>query len=152
MKRLRVYIDTSVIGGCFDEEFEEDSRALMAMAKAGEITLLVSDLLSVEIEKAPEAVRNLHNDLLKELNVVEEITSNAESDRLKDHYIMSGVLGKASVQDAHHVALATVSRADMIVSWNFKHIVHFEKMRGFNAVNGANGYPPIEVHCPREVI
>ena len=67
-------------------------------------------------------------------------------------YLAAGVVGPASLLDAHHVAIATVARADMIVSWNFKHIVHHEKMAGFNAVNLREGYPPLRIFSPLEVV
>ena len=75
-----------------------------------------------------------------------------ESELLRDRYLAAGVVGPASVDDAHHVALATIAHADLIVSWNFKHIVHFEKIRGFNAVNLREGYQTIEIHSPKEVV
>lgn len=61
-------------------------------------------------------------------------------------------MGPASLLDAHHVAIATVARADMIVSWNFQHIVHHEKMAGFNAVNLREGYPTLRIFSPLEVV
>ena len=54
--------------------------------------------------------------------------------------------------DAQHIALATVCRADLVVSWNFKHIVHYEKIRGFNSVNLREGYGMVDIRSPREVV
>lgn len=65
MRKSRIYVDTSVIGGCFDDEFADDSKALIEMAKRGEIILLVSDLLIDELEEAPEKVKNIIKDLPK---------------------------------------------------------------------------------------
>lgn len=50
-----------------------------------------------------------------------------------------------------HIALATVADVDLLVSWNFKHIVRFDKIRLFNAVNLEQGYKPLAIHSPREV-
>jgi hypothetical protein len=61
-------------------------------------------------------------------------------------------VGAAHASDALHVALATVTHADMIVSWNFRHIVHFDKMREFNAVNVREGYGRLEILSPLEVV
>jgi len=68
-----------------------------------------------------------------------------------DRQTKAGV-GLACGNDALHVALAVVARADMIVSWNFKHIVHFDKMRGFNAVNLKEGYAQLMILSPLEVV
>ncbi|KAA0222400.1 MAG: hypothetical protein KJ057_01230 [Phycisphaerae bacterium] len=83
---------------------------------------------------------------------VEPLTTTPESETLRDAYLRAGVLTAKSSEDAHHVALATVAKADLIVSWNFKHIVHFEQMRGFNAVNLLEGYQTIEIRTPKEVV
>lgn len=150
MKRLRVYADTSVLGGCFDEEFAEFSVALLDMVRRGDMILLISDLLADELLDAPQQVKDVFASLGE--TGMERIHSGPESEHLRDQFLAAGVLGAASEGDAHHVALATVARADMIVSWNFRHIVHYEKMRGFNAVNLREGYQPIEIHSPREVV
>jgi len=83
---------------------------------------------------------------------LEFVNESVESRRLRDCYLAAKVVGPAHATDAHHVALATVARADLIVSWNFKHIVHYDKIRGFNAVNLREGYPPLAIHSPLEVI
>ncbi|MBN1671943.1 MAG: PIN domain protein [Kiritimatiellae bacterium] len=150
MHKLRIYVDPSVVGGCFDEEFEEDSRALMEMARSGKIRLLVSTLLASELDQAPENVQTVLSDLPR--GALEAVTLSNEAAELRDAYLAAQVVGPTRRDDAYHVALATIARADMIVSWNFKHIVHFDKIRGFNAVNLREGYLPIEVRTPREVV
>ena len=67
-------------------------------------------------------------------------------------YLDAGVVGPASGNDALHVAIATVARADVVASWNFKHIVHMDKVRGFNAVNLSEGSPLIDIRSPLELI
>ncbi len=150
MRRLRIYVDTSVIGGCFDTEFSQASRALIALSRLGQVTLLVSDILIEELLKAPREVR----DLLESLPdyCLERVSSNWESLRLRNCYLSSGVIGPSSSSDAHHVAIATVFSADLLVSWNFKHIVHYAKIRGYSGVNLIEGYSPIEIRTPREVV
>jgi predicted nucleic acid-binding protein len=150
MKKLRIYLDTSVFGGCFDDEFAEESTALIEMVKRSDIQLVVSELLFRELENAPEDVRELAGGLPDEN--IEAVMLDDESESLRDAYLNAKVVGPAHRNDAMHVALATVAKVDMIVSWNFKHIVHYEKMRGFNAVNLRKGYMPIEIHCPAEVV
>jgi predicted nucleic acid-binding protein len=150
MKKLRIYIDTSVVGGCFDKEFEEASNILIDMATKDQVYFLVSNLLLIELQMAPPQVRAVLDNLPKEC--YEVISSNPETEFLRDAYLSAGVVGKNSLDDAHHVALATVYKADLIVSWNFKHIVHYDKIRGFNSVNLREGYQTIEIRSPQEVI
>jgi predicted nucleic acid-binding protein len=146
---MRVYVDTSVIGGCLDEEFAEESRSLLGLARQGSLVLLVSDLLLEELGKAPPAVSGLLAGL--PAGATETLTTSEESRRLRDAYLAAGVVGRGSESDAHHVALATVARADLIVSWNFKHIVHVDRIKRFNAVNLMQGYGLIDIRSPREV-
>ena len=150
MKRLRVYIDTSVVGGCLDEEFATQSRALMDMVVRGEIILIVSDLLLDELASAPDDVQQVLAALPAE--ATEVLVRNEESEQLRDAYLADNVVGESATEDAHHVALATVGRADLIVSWNFRHIVHLDKIRAFNAVNIRQGYGLLEIRSPREVV
>ncbi len=147
---MRVYVDTSVIGGCLDEEFAEESQALLDMARHGNLLLLVSDLLLEELAKAPPAVLAVLAELPPD--ATETLTTTEESRRLRDAYLAANVVGTASESDAHHVALATVARADLIVSWNFKHIVHVDKIKMFNAVNLMHGYGLIDIRSPLEVV
>lgn len=133
-----------------DKEFGEESRRLFQMAIEGQICLLISGLLTDELAFAPEEVQNLLKSLPE--NVIESLVVSDEALELRDAYIKQGVSTRIHGNDALHVALATVARADMIVSWNFKHIVHFDKIRGFNSVNLREGYLPIEIHSPKEVV
>jgi len=149
-RKLRIYADTSVIGGCLDAEFSEPSRKLMRMVADGDAILLASDLMLRELDGAPPEVQAVLAAL--PLTVLERVALNDEADRLQELYLAAGVVGPASANDAMHVALAVVSRADMIVSWNFKHIVHYDKMRGFNAVNVREGYGQLMILSPLEVV
>lgn len=150
MKPLRICVDTSIIGGCFDDEFAEDSRAVIRLASQGTAVLLVSDVLVRELMGAPRHIR----DLLASLppTSIERIEAEREAFDLQEAYLDAGVVAETSARDALNVATATVARADMIVSWNFKHIVHYEKIRAFNAVNHRAGYPMVAIHSPKEVV
>jgi len=150
MKKLRIYADTSVFGGCFDDEFSDESRRFFAEINAGRFALLVSDSLLAELASAPEEVRQVLRDLSPEQ--AEVVTLNDEMVNLRDAYVEAGVVGSSSLEDAEHIAIATVAGADMVVSWNFRHIVHFEKIAGYNAVNLLHGYGPLRIFSPREVV
>ncbi|MGA9624340.1 MAG: type II toxin-antitoxin system VapC family toxin [Bryobacteraceae bacterium] len=151
MKRtLRVYADTSVFGGCFDDEFRAESVGFFEEVRAGRFVLVVSDVTLDELGLAPEPVRRILADLPQpELEVV---NSSVESNDLKQAYLDAGVVGPASRNDAAHIALATIFGADLSVSWNFKHIVHFEKIAGYEGVNSLRGYRSPKIYSPREVV
>jgi len=150
MKKPRIYVDTSVIGGCLDEEFAEDSNALLEMAKRGDAVLLVSDLLLDELRFAPPDVSAILDSLPS--NCIEVVKFSSEAYRLRDQYLAAGVVGPGSADDALHVALATLAGADLLGSWNFKHIVHYDKVRKFNGVNLAEGYPLMDIVSPPEIV
>ena len=143
MKKLRIYIDTSILGGCEDDEFSIASLKLIDCIKTGEFKVLVSDLLVTELAFAPESIKGILKSI--PLENIEQLLETEDAVALQKIYISAGILGKASLNDALHVAIATVAKADMIVSWNFKHIVHFEKIRMFNAVNLREGYGIIDI-------
>ncbi len=148
--KLRVYIDTSVIGGYFDEEFEHVSKALFRMVEKGKIIAVISDLTLLELAEAPAEIGKVIEDLPEENVEWTELTEEAVN--LAWAYVREGVVGKEQFVDAEHVAIATVNRVDVLVSWNFKHIVNLGKIRGFNAVNLRLGYPLLEIRSPWEVV
>ena len=150
MKKLRIYVDTSVFGGCFDEEFSDDSREFFSEIKSGRFSIVISRTTLDEINKAPEKVQQVLGDLPDE--VLETLDPSGEADDLAAAYLDAGILGKASQGDAEHIAAASVANVDFVISWNFKHIVHYDKIRGYQAVNMLKGFNPILIYSPKEVI
>ena len=149
MKRQRIYTDTSVIGGCFDAEFETWSRGLFQDFRLGLFFPVVSSVVAAEVEDAPEQVRDAYDELISLDAEVLLVTHEALD--LADAYLERGVLTPKYYDDATHIALATLADVDLLVSWNFRHIVHYDKIRAFNAVNLERGYKPIQIYSPREV-
>lgn len=149
MKQQRVYIDTSVVGGCFDEEFAPWSNGLMKDFRIGNFTAVTSEVVAAEIEPAPEEVRSKYDELKSYGAEVVEITD--EIVELADVYEEREILSSNYRDDGLHIAAATVHEIDILTSWNFKHIVHYEKIRKFNAANHEFGYKPVEIRTPREV-
>lgn len=144
----RVYVDTSVFGGVFDEEFAEPSRAFFRMASDGRIALVVSGLVRDEIEEAPDPVSEFFADTIQLAEIV-DVTEEPLS--LMKAYLDAGIVSATCRDDALHVAVASVSACSMLVSWNFKHIVHYQRIPRYNAVNVLNGYGPVAIHSPMEV-
>ena len=146
---LRVYADTCVFGGAFDPEFALASRRFFEQARDGRIQLIVSAIVVLELEDAPRRVAELFNSLQNNFRV---INASEEVFLLQRKYLEAGILTPKWEDDALHVALATVSRCDLIVSWNFKHLVNLRKIQRYNIVNHQNGYLPIDIRTPEEVL
>ena len=150
MQMPRVYVDTSVFGGTQDVEFSDDSRRFLEEVRNGVFVVLISPLTMGELADAPESVSRAMFDLPP--SQVESVPLSKEVIELAEEYVRTGVLGQRWADDAAHVAVATVAGADLIISWNFRHIVNFRRIQGFNSVNVRMGYQPITILSPREVI
>ncbi len=148
--KQRIYIDTPVIGSCEDEEFSRWSIQLFEEFQRGLRIAVVSDLTRREIEKAPENVKKRLSSLTEEN--VENVFLTEEAETLAQNYIDEGVVSTKHIVDAQHIAIASVKRVDILVSWNFQQIVNLDRIHAFNAVNLKLGYPILEIRSPREVI
>jgi len=146
---IRVYVDTSVIGGCLDDEFRAASARLFDRSRVGDALLVISDTTLAELGSAPANVSKVIEDLPREC--FDLVHQNPESEELAEEYIRQGVVSRRMLADAQHIAVATVARVDVLVSWNFRHIVNLDRIRGFNAVNLRAGYPLLEIRSPLEV-
>lgn len=146
--KQRIYLDTSVFGGYFDEEFSEHTIPLFDRLKNNEFTLLFSSITQDELENAPDDVKELVKSI--KTDSTEFLDTTDEAVDLATEYITEKVVGQTSYADCLHIALATINRADFLVSWNFKHIVNVQRIRGYNSINIKNGYRQIEIRSPRE--
>lgn len=149
LHRLHIYLDTPVIGGCYDEEFAEDSRRLFEAIRNGRAVALLSPITTEELEDAPRQVRQVLDSLPPEqqegLPLTDEVSALAQA------YLDAGIVSANYAADALHIAFATVYTADVLTSWNFRHIVNLRRIQQFNAVNLAQGYRTIEIRSPREL-
>lgn len=145
----RIYVDTSVIGGCEDDEFRGPSRRLLDAVRRDEVTLVLSELVLRELEAAPDRVRTVLDQVSAEH--IEVVALSEEAEQLAAAYVEEGAIGERMRADALHIALATVARVDVLVSRNFKHIVNLRRIRAYNSVNLKGGYPLLEIRTPREV-
>jgi hypothetical protein len=146
----RVYLDTSVIGGCFDDEFSFWSRKLFREFDDRKKIAVISDLTLEELEMAPSVVKVLPNKIPEHAR--ELVSFGDEAEALAKEYMRQRVVTTLHATDARHIAIATVERVDVLVSWNFKQIVNLNKIHLFNSVNLKLGYPVLEIRSPREVL
>ena len=149
MKRQRIYVDTSVLGGCFDPEFAPWSNGLIDDFRAGRFQPVLSDVTAAEAAAAPERVRALHAELLGPAAEILPVTTEALA--LLAAYEARGILGQRFRNDMLHIALATIADVDVLVRWNFRHVVRLDKIRLFGAVSLELGYKPLVIYSPREV-
>ncbi|MFA6924992.1 MAG: type II toxin-antitoxin system VapC family toxin [Bacteroidales bacterium] len=148
--KQRIYIDTSVIGGYFDEEFSSESKWIFDQVKKRKIKIVYSQVTEEELRKAPEKVKELIKALHKD--DVEFVKITDEAVELAEKYLADNVVGETSFADCLHIALATIHKVDILVSWNFKHIVNVSRIRGYNSVNLKKGYQTLEIRSPKEII
>jgi hypothetical protein len=147
---MKVYVDTSVIGGCFDEEFEEWSNFLFQEFLYGKKVMVLSDLTLQELELAKFKVREKVKEIPQ--NQISNIFMSYEVINLAEKYIEEGALTIKSYNDALHISLATLNNADVLASWNFKHIVNLDRIKLYNSINLRLGYKIIEIRSPREIL
>ena len=116
----------------------------------GDYVLVLSDVTLQELAAAPEEVRWRLREVPDEH--IETLQLGAEARELARAYISEGVIPSKMVADAQHIAIATVARVDVLVSWNFRHIVNLHRIHGYNSVNLRRDYPTLEIRSPREVL
>lgn len=148
--KQRIYIGTSVIGGYYDKEFAEATRQLFSRIADKEFDVYFSEINEAELQNAPQQVKSVKK--LIPSDCYHYIEMSDEVKALALLYISEKVLGRASRNDAYHIALASVNRIDCLISWNFKHIVNYDKIKMFNAINMRFGYPLIDIRSPLEFL
>lgn len=147
---VNVYTDTSVIGGCFDLEFKEWSLALFDEFTAGSKKIILSDLVLLELSHAREEIHSKLYEVPLQHRI--DLQTTDEAIKLAKTYISEGALTNKSFNDALHIALATINNAEVLASWNFKHIVNLDRIRLYNSINLRLGYRLIEIRTPREIL
>jgi len=148
--KQRFYIDTSVFGGLFDKEFEEETILLFEKVKLGQVVCVYSNLTESELSNAPSKVRHYFEELTEDQKEKVQVTPDALS--LAQTYVKEKVVGETSLDDCIHIAVATINKVDLLVSWNFKHIVNVYRIRGYNSINLRLGYPSLNIHSPKEIV
>ena len=150
MKQQRIYIDTSIVGGFFDTEFEKETKLLFKRLENREIVFVISEVLTDELEDAPQRVRTLLDNYSDDY--LEKVPLTEEAKELAGKYITENVVGITSLDDCRHIATATINKVDVLVSWNFKHIVNLDRIKGYNGVNLKMGYSTIEIRNPKDLV
>ena len=144
-----LYLDTSVIGGFFDDEWCGPTRDFWQLMEMGCYRFVTSRVTVNELTRAPGRVRELFDKTFPEESI---LPVSEEADDLAEAYLRHGILPPQCVDDANHVAICTVAGIECLVSWNFKHLVNPERKKGFHAINHLQGYRPVSIVTPQEFV
>lgn len=144
-----IYLDTSVYGGRFDPEFSFWTKLFFDQIKKSDIQIIYSEVIDNELAGAPQKVKDFVKSISKKNIIKTDLTE--EAILLAEKYLEKNVVGNKSRADCYHIAIATVLKVDLLISWNFKHIVNIGKIKGYNAVNMLNDYRTLEIRSPREI-
>ena len=147
---MKFYVDTSAWGGYEDEEFAEWTKPFFEQAKQGKFIIVLSDVTLGELNKAPQNIRELPTTIPPQYLELTPITH--EQFELANKYILEGALTQKFYTDAQHIAISTILKVDSLVSWNFRHMVNFFRIRQYNSINLKYGYSSIDIRTPKEVI
>jgi len=123
---------------------------LFERVKLGQVTCVYSDLTESELVNAPQKIQNYFKKLPQ--HNLERVIINDEIIELAFKYIEEKVVGETSFDDCLHIAAATINKVDLLVSWNFKHIVNVYRIRGYNSINLRLNYTSLEIRSPKEII
>ena len=146
---MKFYVDTSVWGGYYDKEFSEWTVPFIEQARHGKFTIVLSDITIGELQDAPLNVRSLPETIPAEF--IELISITDEQLNLADNYVKEGALTTKYISDAQHIAISTIIKVDSLVSWNFKHMVNFFRIKQYNSINLKFGFQTIDIRTPKEV-
>jgi len=156
MKKTKIYLETSIFNFYFTTDSDEKRDATIKLfkeIKQGKYEAYTSATVIRELKKDTEPKRSKMLNLITEydITIIENI-SNSEVKNLAAKYVKQSIIPKKYATDATHIAIASIYELDMIISYNFKHIVK-EKTRIFTAlINATLGYKAIKINSPMEVI
>ena len=154
MKKLKIYLDTSVISHLIAPdvpEKEADTRRLWSEIREGRFDVFISPVVAEELERCPEPKRSLLLEYLHKIDFT-VLHKNVEVAELTSQYIEAKILRGKSFDDCQHIAYACVYNCDIILSWNFKHLVNFKTISGVKAVNSLAGYREMPIYSPTMLV
>lgn len=146
---MKFYVDTSVWGGYEDKEFSDWTLPFFQQAKQGKFIIVLSDVTLGELEKAPALIRDLPMTIPTPF--LELVSITEEQISLAGKYVQEGALTPKYHSDAQHIAISSILKVDSLVSWNFKHMVNFFRIRQYNSINLKYGYSTIDIRSPKEI-
>ena len=152
MKKLKVYLDTTIFNFVFaDDTPKERDLTRKFFEYIEKYDVFISDIVVEEIAKCSSPKREKMYDLIDQYDI-EELNMDEETRQLAIKYIQQGIIPLKYQDDALHIAIASVNQMDVILSWNFEHIVKLKTKREVVGVNILMGYGAIDISSPLEVV
>ncbi|MCL2050191.1 MAG: PIN domain-containing protein [Lachnospiraceae bacterium] len=153
-KKLKIYIDTSVVShldASDRPEWMADTLKLWEDMANGKYEIFTSNVAIGEIYKCSEPKRSFMLDKLKEIEL-SVVNAETKVEDLSQEFIKLGILKEKSLDDCMHIATALLLKCDVIVSWNFKHIVNDKTIEGVKTISKTKGFDGIKIYCPSILI
>jgi predicted nucleic acid-binding protein len=154
MKIPKIYFDTSIFNFAIADDVPQEREITLRLldeVKSGKYEVFISEVVIGEINRAPQTKAVRLRDCINKINP-EELALDDSAQALAEEYIEKGVIPSKYEDDAFHIAIASVNNLDVIVSWNFTHIVKLKTRREVAVINTLMGYKPIDICSPQEVI
>lgn len=154
MKKLQLYLDTSIFNFVIAQDAPQEREITLKLfeeIRKGEYEVFISSVVVAEINRAPIETASRLRKLIQEINP-EELFIDDTVHALAKKYLEQGIIPLKYEDDALHIAVASVNDLDVIVSWNFKHIVKMKTKREVTGINALMGYKEIEIYSPLEVV
>ena len=154
MRKQRIYLDTSVISHLYAPDTPEkmtDTLRLWNLLETGKYDIVISEVVTIELKRCAESKKQLLADFMQRIQYV-EIESNNDTVALASKFVDFGILAEKSFDDCRHIAAALMSGCDIIVSWNFKHIVNPDTIVGTRKIAVAGGFQDIIICSPSMLI
>ena len=154
MKKLKIYLDTSVISHLQHDDAPDkmaDTLRLWEQIKAGKYDVFISDVAMAEILRCPEPKRTILGEYLNDIKF-DLVETNSNVNEIAQKFVDNNILSDKNLNDCRHIAAAIAYECDIIVSWNFKHIVNYRTIKGAKIVALMAGYDEIEIYSPTILI
>ena len=150
MRKLKIYLDTTVISYLYQQDAPDkmnDTLRLWEEIKQGLYEVYISNVALDEISKCKEPKLSILEKHLAEINF-EYVSADKEVKELAGKFIDNNILTNKSIDDCRHIACAMINECDMIVSWNFKHIVNYKTIKGVKLLSVMTGYDEVAIYTP----
>jgi len=150
-RKIRVYLDTSVISALFDEKNPERKSLSDAFFKEiKNFKTYISEITVAEIERTPDLeLRNRMREMISQFSL---LSISDEVEWLAKEYVRYGAVPEGYQEDVYHIAIAVINEIDFLLSWNFKHIVRRKTRDIVKMVNTLNRFRQIEIMTPAELL
>lgn len=157
MKKQKIYLDTSIINFAIADDVSNDdkeaTKRLCDEINQGKYEAFISEVVLREInDTRDQSKRDCLVKFIDSLELSEVLNVDDEVNALAEKYINEKIIPQRYADDALHIALDSVNGADILASWNFKHIVKHKTRVEVTGVNTLTGYKTIDICTPKEVV